>query len=148
MASFCSHLAEKNYVGNSISLIFKFLQSKKKNIFNILSSAKIEETFLKLGIPLPLLMAGYHIFLAVLLPSFNHNSLIKNICQLQCSFVILSSVFFWFRSLSSTTPHLPVWYSRLESNSFIHARNQLWNPQKELTKEALSPLSAFCSLRP
>lgn len=133
----------------------------KKFFFNALSSAKIEENFLKLGInnnlhnklewkiltiPLALLMTGSIYILAVLLSSFNHNSLIKNICKLQCSFLILSSIF--FRSLSSITPHLRLWYSRLESNSFIHARNQLWNPQKELTKEALSPLSAFCSLRP
>lgn len=38
--------------------------------------------------------------------------------------------------------------SRLESNYFFHARDQLWNPQKELTKEKLSLLSAFCSLMP
>lgn len=63
--------------------------------------------------------------------------------------VLLSSSFFHL-VLGLCPPLHPTFAygSRLESNYFIYARNQLWNPQKELTKQKLSLLSAFCSLMP
>lgn len=67
-------------------------------------------------------------------------------------FVCHSSPFFFFLPSSFVLGLCPplhptfAYGSRLESNYFIHARNQLWNPQKELRKEKL--LSALSLLLP